>query len=93
VMLVISAWLSSTWRRDAGRTLRVLAVIFAIASTASAQPLIDYHQHLLMPTEKSPRGFVASDLVKMLDEAHIRRVIVLSMAYRYGNPNQPPLCR
>lgn len=91
MMLVISAWLSSTWRRDAGRTLRVLAVIFAIASTASAQPLIDYHQHLLMPTEKSPRGFVASDLVKMLDEAHIRRAIVLSMAYRYGNPNQPPV--
>ena len=90
-MLVISAWLSSTWRRDAGRTRRVLAVILAIASPASAQPLIDYHQHLLMPTEKSPRGFVASDLVKMLDEAHIRRAIVLSMAYRYGNPNQPPV--
>jgi predicted TIM-barrel fold metal-dependent hydrolase len=90
-MLVISAWLSRTWRCHAGRTLRVLAVILAIAPTAPAQALIDYHQHLLMPTEESPRGFVASDLVKMLDEAHIRRAIVLSMAYRYGNPNQPPV--
>ena len=90
-MLVISAWLSTTWRRHAGRTLRVLAVMLAIAPTAPAQALIDYHQHLLMPTEKSPRGFVASDLMKLLDEAHIRRAIVLSMAYRYGNPNQPPV--
>jgi predicted TIM-barrel fold metal-dependent hydrolase len=38
-----------------------------------------------------PKGFVASDLVKLLDEAHITRALVLSMAYRYGNPNQPPV--
>jgi predicted TIM-barrel fold metal-dependent hydrolase len=66
-------------------------VLFAFALTAPAQALVDYHQHLLMPTEKSPQGFVASDLVKLLDEAHIRRAVVLSMAYRYGNPAQPPV--
>jgi predicted TIM-barrel fold metal-dependent hydrolase len=66
-------------------------MFFAISLAAPAQALIDYHQHLLMPTEKSPQGFVASDLVKLLDEAHIRRAVVLSMAYRYGNPNQPPV--
>ena len=53
--------------------------------------MIDYHQHLLMPTEMSAQAFVASDLIKLLDEAHIGRAIVLSMAYRYGNPNQPPV--
>jgi predicted TIM-barrel fold metal-dependent hydrolase len=66
-------------------------VLLAFALTAPAQALIDYHQHLLMPTEKSPQGFVASDLMKLLDEAHISRAVVLSMAYRYGNPNQPPV--
>jgi len=76
---------------NAERTLRALAMFFAIALTAPAQALVDYHQHLLMPTERSPQGFVASDLVKLLDEAHISRAVVLSMAYRYGNPNQPPV--
>src|SRR5882762_7087422 len=54
-------------------------------------PQIDYHQHLLVPTDKSPQGFLASDLVKLLDDAHIPRALVLSMAYRYGNPNQSPV--
>jgi predicted TIM-barrel fold metal-dependent hydrolase len=66
-------------------------MLLAMALAAPAQALIDYHQHLLMPTEKAPQGFVASDLVKLLDEAHIRRAVVLSIAYRYGNPNQPPV--
>jgi predicted TIM-barrel fold metal-dependent hydrolase len=68
-----------------------LGLLFAVMLGARAQPLIDYHQHLLMPTEKSPQAFVASDLIKLLDEAHISRAIVLSMAYRYGNPNRPPV--
>lgn len=66
-----------------------LALLLVIAVSARSQVLIDYHQHLLMPSEKAPKGFVASDLVKLLDEAHIGRAVVLSMAYRYGNPNQP----
>jgi predicted TIM-barrel fold metal-dependent hydrolase len=72
------------------RILRVLVALFAFSQIAAAQALIDYHQHLLMPTEKS-QGFLASDLVKLLDDAHISRALVLSMAYRYGNPNQPPV--
>ena len=76
------------WAHNIDRILRVLVAWFAFSQIASAQALIDYHQHLLMPTEKSPQGFLASDLVKLLDDAHISRALVLSMAYRYGNPNQ-----
>ena len=86
--LVFSASLSK-WPHGADRILRVLVALFAFSKIASAQDLIDYHQHLLMPTEESPQGFLASDLVKLLDETHISRALVLSMAYRYGNPNQP----
>jgi predicted TIM-barrel fold metal-dependent hydrolase len=42
-----------------------------------------------MPTDENPRGFLASDLIQLLDDAHIPRALVLSMAYRYGNPNHP----
>ncbi|MFL6449128.1 MAG: amidohydrolase family protein [Bryobacteraceae bacterium] len=83
--------LSSFWRCRVERSLCALGALFAFGAAAPAQALIDYHQHLLMPNEKSPKGFVASDLVKLLEEAHITRAVVLSMAYRYGNPNQPPV--
>ncbi len=88
---VLFIWLPSTWRYHADPTLRALAMLFGISLMATSQALIDYHQHLLMPTEKTSQAFTASDLIKLLDEAHIRRALVLSMAYRYGNPNQPPV--
>jgi predicted TIM-barrel fold metal-dependent hydrolase len=91
MLIVVVASFSSTWLDHAVRIAAVLVMLLALPVVAPAQALIDYHQHLLMPTEKSPQGFVASDLVKLLDEAHIGRAVVLSMAYRYGNPNQPPV--
>lgn len=60
----------SKWPHGADRILPVLVAWFAFSQIASAQALIHYHQHLLMPTEESPQGFLASDLVKLLDEAH-----------------------
>jgi predicted TIM-barrel fold metal-dependent hydrolase len=33
----------------------------------------------------------ATELVKLLDEAGIRRAVVLSLGYQYGNPNKPPV--
>jgi predicted TIM-barrel fold metal-dependent hydrolase len=89
--LGFSSSLFRFWRCCVGRIICALGALFAFGATAPAQALVDYHQHLLMPSEKSPKGFLASDLVKLLDEAHIRRAVVLSMAYRYGNPNQPPV--
>jgi predicted TIM-barrel fold metal-dependent hydrolase len=83
------------------RILIIFLAIVALDPLASAQsqpqsqpqssPQIDYHQHLLMPTDQDPRGFLASDLIQLLDDAHIPRALVLSMAYRYGNPNHPPV--
>jgi predicted TIM-barrel fold metal-dependent hydrolase len=70
---------------------RALGVFFSVVLLIRAQPAIDYHQHLLMPSDRSPGTFTAFELVKALDEAGIRRAVVLSMAYRYGNPNQPPV--
>jgi predicted TIM-barrel fold metal-dependent hydrolase len=89
--VILLDWFRETLWRSNGRNLCVLVAWFACAQIIHAQVLIDYHQHLLMPTEKSPQGFVASALVKLLDEAHIGRAIVLSMAYRCGNPNEPPV--
>ena len=66
-------------------------LVLAMVQMAPTQASIDYDQHLRMPTEELPAGLRCSDLVKLLDEAHISRAVVLSMAYRYGNPNQPPV--
>jgi predicted TIM-barrel fold metal-dependent hydrolase len=66
-------------------------------------PLVDYHQHLFSPAivalasvTPAPAArrlspISASDLVAKLDSAGIRRGLVLSVAYMYGNPNRPPV--
>lgn len=60
-----------------------------------AQPSIDYHQHLLSPALAKlgslPGPFTARDLIPLLDKAGVRRALVLSIAYQYGNPNRPPV--
>jgi predicted TIM-barrel fold metal-dependent hydrolase len=91
VMEGLFFWFSGLCRSYSERMFCCLGMLVATALTVPAQALIDYHQHLLMPSDKSPQGFVASDLVKLLDQAHISRALILSTAYRYGNPNQPPV--
>jgi len=63
--------------------------------SAQSRPLIDYHQHLLSPSAAKlasiPAPFTGRDLVGRLDAAGIRRAVVLSLAYQYGNPNRPPV--
>src|SRR5438445_2022934 len=60
---------------------------------AQSQPLVDYHQHLFSPavTKLSPglKSIDARDLIALLDAAGIRRALVLSVAYQFGNPNKP----
>jgi predicted TIM-barrel fold metal-dependent hydrolase len=72
--------------------LGALLLIFT-ASGAPAQPLVDYHQHLFHPavTGLAPDTgtITASELVAHLDAAGIRRAVVLSVAYQFGNPNRP----
>jgi predicted TIM-barrel fold metal-dependent hydrolase len=57
-----------------------------------AQPLVDYHQHLFSPAviKLSPNipPIGATDLIALLDAAGIRRALVLSVAYMFGNPNK-----
>jgi len=60
----------------------------------AAAPLIDHHQHLLSPAMSAgsaQKPIAATDLIAMLDAAGIRRAVVLSNAFRYGSPGNPPL--
>jgi hypothetical protein len=69
----------------------------ALLSTASLRrqslPSIDHHQHHYSPATAALAPGVApvsaEDLVKLLDQAGIRRAVVLSVAYQFGNPNRP----
>jgi len=69
-----------------------VAVLCTVLHGQSA-PSIDYHQHLFSPaTAALSPGLTqvsADDLVKLLDMAGIRRAVVLSVAYQFGNPNRP----
>jgi predicted TIM-barrel fold metal-dependent hydrolase len=71
-----------------------LSIVFA-TFPAQSQSLIDYHQHLLSPEAARlgslPNSFTAHDLIALLDVAGVRRALVLSLAYQYGNPNKPPV--
>jgi predicted TIM-barrel fold metal-dependent hydrolase len=91
-------------RRRATAKLILLILACAAASLVARQqpgpapsdsltPLIDHHQHLFSPAVQkiSPtlQPMNATELVKLLDEAGIRRAVVLSLGYQYGNPNKP----
>jgi predicted TIM-barrel fold metal-dependent hydrolase len=79
----------------ASRSLVFVASIIFSTLTLQAQPSIDYHQHLLSPSPAEvaslPKPFTARDLIPLLDAAGVRRALVLSLAYQYGNPNKPPV--
>jgi len=57
------------------------------------RPAADHHQHLFSPVIASASGIepiTAADLIALLDAAGIRRAVVLSQAYAFGNPNRTP---
>lgn len=61
-----------------------------LAAKLSAQPAVDHHLHLLRTMEGAPKGFdSAAELIQQMDEAGTRRGVVLSIAYRFGNPFRP----
>jgi predicted TIM-barrel fold metal-dependent hydrolase len=79
---------------------RMSVVVFAVtttlllASQPPAQPAVDHHQHLFSPEISKLSGLrtlSAVDLVGLLDLAGIRRAIVFSLGYQYGNPNRAPI--
>jgi uncharacterized protein len=77
------------------RSLVFGASILFATSPGQSQPSIDYHQHLLSPSAAKlgslTNPFTARDLVSLLDAAGVRRALILSLAYQYGNPNRPPV--
>ena len=69
----------------------VTVLIALFPSVTFAQPLVDHHQHLFSPAlaevvKLTPIS--AADLVKLLDEAGIKRAVVLSTAYSFSNPSR-----
>ena len=87
--------------RTAGAALLgIVAVAIELAAQAPPPapkgPLADHHQHLFSPAAvaRAPQPIEVVDadrLVKLLDEADIRKAAVLSIAYQFGNPNRPPV--
>lgn len=72
-----------------------LAVLPLSAALGQGAPLVDYHQHLFSPTAAAlvsgstpTPAITARDLVAQLDSAGIRRALVLSVAYTWGNPDR-----
>jgi predicted TIM-barrel fold metal-dependent hydrolase len=61
----------------------------AQVSVAPSAPAISHHQHLVSPPTAAlwslADPFDADDLIAQLDEAGIRRAVVLSVAYVYGD--------
>jgi len=70
----------------------VFVVLLALVHS-QAQPGVDHHQHLLRSAVAPPGGFAltANDLIAQMDEAGIRRAVILSIAYQLGNPARPPI--
>jgi uncharacterized protein len=73
-------------------TRRLLSVLVALLPSATiAQPLVDHHQHLFSPALAAViklAPITAADLVRHLDEAGIKRAVVLSTAYSFSNPSR-----
>jgi predicted TIM-barrel fold metal-dependent hydrolase len=73
----------------------VLAGWVVAVRVAAAQPVVDHHKHLLSAAAASLGGqgiepFSAEQLIAELDSAGIRRAVVASVAYWYGNPHLTP---
>ena len=71
--------------------IRRLFVIWIalVARTGVAQPAVDHHQHLFSPALAELiklKPITAAELVQHLDDAGIKRAVVLSTAYSFSNP-------
>ena len=73
--------------------IRLVFIALLVCMRSYAQPAVDHHQHLLRSAVTSPKGFAlsADELIAQMDEAGIRRAVILSIAYQFGNPSRPPI--
>jgi predicted TIM-barrel fold metal-dependent hydrolase len=71
------------------------SLIMPISDAAPEKPRADCHEHLLSPAVARIVGqakpFRSRDLIAEMDAAGIRRAVILSLAYQFGNPNRPPV--
>jgi predicted TIM-barrel fold metal-dependent hydrolase len=65
------------------------------SSVATQAPKVDHHQHLFSPAvaalitgDAASPGITADDVIALLDQAGIRRALVLSVAYTWGSANR-----
>lgn len=78
------------------RLVSFIVLLYAAPAIAQDVPRADHHQHLYSPDIaaliSAPTAPItpinADDVIKMLDEAGIRRSVVLSVAYIYGQPTR-----
>lgn len=71
--------------------LTLLAALLPAAATGQPAPFADNHQHLFSPEISALIGvppITAGDLVPLLDQARMRRAVLLSVAYIYGSPSR-----
>jgi predicted TIM-barrel fold metal-dependent hydrolase len=70
------------------KRLAVFLLLIIVPVTHAAGPPVDHHQHLLAKemTEQGQKPIDGKSMIAMLDAAGIRRAVLLSNAYRYGNP-------
>jgi hypothetical protein len=98
VRYILGAKEKNAYRRTLMNRMRWIGRLLAIAvfyrppTQTNAQEVDDYHQHLLSPVVaglvKAPTPFAAADLIPLLDAAGIRRAVVLSLAYQFGNQTE-----
>src|SRR4051794_22500540 len=76
--------------------IRILALLLVVtpglavgAAPPLPKPQVDHHQHLLsrQMAQSGQQPIDAKALIRMLDDAGIRRAVVLSNAFRYGSPD------
>jgi predicted TIM-barrel fold metal-dependent hydrolase len=63
----------------------------ALAKAPVQAPRVDHHQHLLNASmvAQGQKPIDARVMIGMLDEAGIQRAVLLSNAFRHGNPTEP----
>ena len=77
----------------------IFLILLIVPKNVLAQaPVIDYHQHLFSPAagalvtgKPNSPGISAQNLIALLDEAGIRRALVLSVAYTWGKASRTPV--
>ena len=74
---------------------RILLSLFILTTGLLAQtsPFADHHQHLFSPSIAEAgkiTSITAKDVIGLLDEAGIKRGVLLSVAYQYGRPGREP---